>query len=224
VEIKKVCSLIPSYNEAKTIGELIRQLHELKITSYVVDDGSTDETASIAQAAGAVVLKHKKNMGKGASLRQGFSHVIKKGYDAVLVMDGDGQHKAADVSGFLSRMGETNADIIIGNRMLNTASMPKIRVATNRFMSALVSWMAGADIPDSQCGFRLIKRGVLEKVDLRSSNYEIESEFIIKAARLGFKIESVSVETVYEDEKSKINPFIDTLRFIRLLIRIAFQR
>jgi glycosyltransferase involved in cell wall biosynthesis len=219
---KSLCVLIPSYNEAKTIGSLVMELRAKALTVYVVDDGSTDKTAKIAEAEGAVVVKHKKNKGKGASLREGFKHILKRGFDAVIVMDADGQHKVSDIDIFVERMARTSADIIIGNRMDDVASMPPERIHTNRFMSGLISTMAGQHVPDSQSGFRLIKRRVLEKVDLKSSNYEIESELIIKAARAGFKIESVPIKTIYRGEISRINPVVDTLRFFRFLIKVSF--
>jgi len=91
-------------------------------------------------------------------------------------------------------------------------------------MSYLISRMCGHDIPDTQCGFRLIKRAVLESVKLSSANYEIESELLLKAAKKGFKIESVPVKTIYENESSRINPFVDTIRFIIFLIRTMAGR
>ena len=121
-------------------------------------------------------------------------------------------------------MDETCAYIVIGNRMSDTAIMPIARKLTNKFMSYLISRMCGHDIPDTQCGFRLIKRRVLESVSLNSSNYEIESELLLKAAKNGFKIESVPVKTIYEDEESRINPFVDTIRFIAFLVRTMVGR
>ena len=221
---KKICVLIPSYNEARTIGGLVCDLRARHLTVYVVDDGSADDTASIAESAGAVVVKHKKNMGKGASLREGFKHILKKGFDAVIVMDGDGQHRVPDIDNFIGTMEATGADIIIGDRMHDVKNMPAERVYTNKFMSSLISIIAGQHIPDSQSGFRLIKRAVLERVRLKSSNYEIESELIIKAARAGFRIGTAPIKTIYSDEVSRINPVMDTLRFISFIVRSFFER
>ncbi len=222
--MKNFCVLIPSYNEAKTIGGIVRELRRKGLVVYVVDDGSTDATAQLASREGAIVLHHKTNKGKGASLREGFTHILKKGFEAVLVMDGDNQHEVEDIDNFLARMDETGADIVIGDRMRDTSSMPYIRLHTNQFMSYIISKIAGQYIPDTQCGFRLIKSEALKKLELKSSNYETESELIIKAAKQGLKIESVPVKTIYQDEKSRINPATDTFRFIKLLIRLAFER
>lgn len=219
--MEKICVLIPSYNEAKTIGGLIRNLKSRFKNIYVVDDGSRDNTASVAISEGAAVVVHEKNKGKGASLREGFKHIIKRGFNTVLIMDGDGQHDASDIDNFIKKMDESGADIIVGNRMLDTSSMPLMRIATNRFMSFIISRICGQRVPDTQCGFRLIKSDVLHKIDLKSSNYEIESEILLKAARNGFKIESVPIKTVYNNELSRINPFVDTIRFLSFLVKTA---
>lgn len=217
----KNCILIPSYNEARTIGAITKELKGRGLTVYVVDDGSTDKTADIARAQGAVVIAHDKNKGKGASLIEGFDRIMKESFDACLIMDGDGQHATGDVDNFFEKMAETGADIVIGNRMLDTTSMPVTRKIVNRMMSGIISKMCGQAIPDTQCGFKLIKRSVLESIKLEFLNFEIESEIILKAARKGFKIESVPVKTVYQDETSKIKPMFDTIRFLSFLIKMA---
>lgn len=222
--MEKISVLIPSYNEARTIGGIIRELKGKNLSVCVIDDGSTDQTALIAEKEGAVVIRHEKNKGKGASLRDGFCYVLKGSSSAVLVMDGDRQHDTADADSFFRKMDETGADIVIGNRMLDTSSMPVTRKVTNRLMSFIVSKMCGHKMEDTQCGFRLIKRAVLENINLESSNYEIESELLLKAARKGFKIESVPVKTVYADERSRINPVVDALRFIALLIKTMVEK
>ena len=222
--MEKISVLIPSYNEAKAIGGIIRELRAKDLSVCVIDDGSTDNTSSIARDAGAFVIRHEKNKGKGASLIDGFAYVLKEGFSAVLVMDGDGQHCICDIYNFFNKMESTGTDIVIGNRMSDTSLMPVARKLTNKFMSCLISKLCGHGIPDTQCGFRLIKRSVLESVKLNSSNYEIESELLLKAAKKGFKIESVPVKTIYEDEKSRINPFVDTMRFIVFLIKTMAGR
>jgi len=222
--MEKISVLIPSYNEAKAIGGIIRELKAKGLSVCVIDDGSTDDTSAIAKEAGAFVIRHEKNKGKGASLIDGFAYVLKEGFAAALVMDGDGQHCICDIDNFFMKMESTVADIVIGNRMSDTSLMPIARKLTNKFMSYLISKMCGHAIPDTQCGFRLIRRNVLEGVKLNSANYEIESELLLKAARKGFKIESVPVKTIYENEKSRINPFVDTIRFIVFLIKTMAGR
>lgn len=214
---KKICVLIPSYNESATIKNVIRDLEDHGYPVFVVDDGSTDGSATLAVDAGATVIKHPVNMGKGAALRNGFKRVADEGYDEVIVMDADGQHKSEDIPAFIKKMDEVNAGMIIGNRMEDTSSMPLVRVLTNRFMSWMLSKVAGQYVPDTQSGFRLIKCDVLKNIRLNCSNFEIESELIIKAARKGYKIDSVPIKTVYANEVSKVHPVYDTIRFIMFM-------
>ena len=191
----------------------------------MVDDGSIDDTAVIAKREGALVIRNEKNMGKGAALRAGFGQAFKDGYEAVLTMDGDDQHDVTDIAQLIKKMREKpDAGMIIGNRMLDTGSMPRLRIAVNKFTSRLMSWVARQYVPDSQCGFRIVKKDVYDRIKLESSNFEIESEMIIKAARAGFRIESAPIKTVYQDEKSRINPIVDTLRFIAMMVRMALKR
>lgn len=213
-----LCVLIPAYNEANTIGLLVDELKTKRLKTYVVDDGSDDKTALIAKKNGAIVIRNRNNQGKGASLRMGFQRILKDGFDAVLTMDADGQHKVSDIDNFRHKMNEAEADLIIGNRMNDTKQMPYIRMLTNYFMSGMLSHFAGSSIPDTQCGFRLIKKEVLLKVNLEFKRYEIESELILQAAKYDFRIASVPIQTVYQGEVSKINPLVDTLRFINMLV------
>jgi len=215
----KVCVVIPTFNESKEIARLIREIKEKNPDVLVVDDGSIDSTAELAHASGAIVLRNPVNQGKGACLKEGFRYVIANGFDAALVMDGDGQHLPEDLPGFIKLAVTSEAGIVVGNRMNYTRNMPFIRIITNRFMSWIISILSKQDIPDTQCGFRLIKRSVLEKVKLKTSKFETETEILIKASRLGFKIDSVPIKTVYRGEKSQINPIVDTFRFIKFIIK-----
>jgi glycosyltransferase involved in cell wall biosynthesis len=214
----KICVVIPTLNEAKTIGAIVKQIRLQGLEAFVIDDGSCDNTSQAAKTNGAIVLRNEFNEGKGASLIKGFNYALAKGYDAVITMDGDGQHLPEDLPYFIRLAGHSNSGILIGNRMSKTRGMPFLRFATNAFMSWLISKITKQNIPDTQCGLRLIKREVLEKIKLKTLKYEIESEIIIRASRLGFKIESVPIKTVYRGEKSQINPFRDTFRFTKFII------
>jgi glycosyltransferase involved in cell wall biosynthesis len=215
----KTCVIIPTYNEAKTIGELVSQVRSQNMDVVVVDDGSQDNTFEIAQSRGATILRNEINQGKGASLIKGFRYALEKGFDAIVTMDGDGQHLSEEIPYFMRLAKYSDSGIFVGNRMSRPKTMPWPRLLTNKFMSYLISKITKQKIPDTQCGFRLIKKAVLEKLDLKTCKYETESEILIKGARLGFKIESVPIKTIYEGEKSQINPFVDTLRFIRYILQ-----
>jgi glycosyltransferase involved in cell wall biosynthesis len=215
----KVCVVVPTYNESGAIAAVLAQIRKQGLDVVVVDDGSSDGTAGIAERSGAVVLRNNRNEGKGASLAKGFRYCLAKDFDAVITMDGDGQHLPEDSAQFLHQARVSEADIFIGTRMSKTQHMPTVRFLTNRFMSWVISQVTGQNIPDTQCGFRLIRRRILEKLSLKSRKYEIESEMLIQAARLGAKIESVPIETVYAGQKSRINPLIDAWRFLRFIFR-----
>jgi len=151
-------------------------------------------------------------------LHSGFKEIFKKDFDAVIIMDGDGQHDPIEIPRFIQKCKEGNIDLILGNRV-KKKNMPFIRRLTNKFMSSIISSIVGQKIPDSQCGFRLIKRGILKKIDIKASNFEIESEIIIKAWRMGGRIVSIPISTIYRREKSKIKPMVDAIRFLKLIIK-----
>ena len=215
----KVCIIIPSYNEEKTIAQLVKAIRTQGQELLVIDDGSTDRTAELATSSGAHLLTHRTNKGKGVSLRDGFDYLKNLDFEAVITMDADGQHNPQDIPRFIEYARISQAGIIIGNRLKNRKNMPLIRYLTNRFMSDLLSRIIHQRIPDTQCGFKLIRRSVLDKIQLCSSNYEMESEILIKAARYNSKIESIPIETIYAGSLSQIRPLIDTFRFIKLIIK-----
>ncbi len=214
--------LIPAYQAESTIGALVRSLRDLQIPVIVVDDASTDRTVQRATESGACVIRRPVNGGKGAALKTGIAEVLKdRSTQWVLMMDADRQHLPEEIPLFFQeRLQRTEADLFIGNRMDYPEGMPLDRRWTNRFMSWLLSRCSGQTIPDSQCGFRLASRRLLERVTLRSNHFEIESELILRAARAGFRIVPVRIRCVYSSERvSFILPFLDTLRFLRLLIQ-----
>jgi len=218
-----IAILIPAHNEENTIGGLVAGLRERYETVIVVDDGSRDKTNVYAEENGAVVLTHSVCMGKGEALKTGFAYVLKHGIPAVITMDGDGQHPVSDVCNFENayRRNKTAA-MWVGKRKIRGTEMPVIRRLTNISMSLIISLLSGQWISDTQCGFRLIKREVIEKVRLFTSNFETESELLIKSGWRRYRISSVTISTVYSDEKSKINPNRDTIRFFRMLCIVLF--
>ena len=220
----KIAVVIPAHNEAQTIGPLVEAVRALGYDCIVIDDGSEDKTEAVAAHAHAVVLKTGGKSGKGNALKIGFDYVIKNGYEALIVMDGDGQHSPSDIGVFVACYKNTNVDIISGNRMQDPQGMPLVRLTTNRLMSWMISFFCRQQIPDTQCGFRLIKTKVLVAIKLESSDFEIETEVLIKASKKGFKIASVGIQTIYRDEVSKIKPVRDTVRFIAYLWRELLRK
>ncbi|MBI4846126.1 MAG: glycosyltransferase family 2 protein [Candidatus Omnitrophica bacterium] len=219
-----LCVLLPAYNEEKAIALIISRIKAILFDIIVVDDGSTDNTFKEAESAQAVVIRHEKNLGKGQALRTGFRYIVDKKFDGVLVMDADGQHSPDEIHKFMEYAGRSSAGIIIGNRMLDPKGMPWIRKITNIYTSYAVSKIIGYKIPDTQCGFRLIKAQVLEKITFSTGKYDTESEMLIEAARKGFKIESIPVKTIYDNHKSRIHPIIDAVRFWRLILKSMLKK
>lgn len=209
--------VIPAYNEAGHISGLISEVKKYHLEILVIDDGSSDNTFNIAKNLQVHAMLNLRNQGKGASLVKGFKYAIENNFDAVITMDADGQHLPQDLPLLMKAGEDEDTHIVIGNRMGQTGGMPFVRVITNKFMSWFISVISNQHMPDTQCGFRLIKSEVLKKVELRTSKFETESEILIKASRLGFKIKSVPVKSIYGREKSQINPFVDTFRFLRLI-------
>ena len=166
--------------------------------TLVVDDGSTDKTSDILRSLDTHFLISSVNCGKGTALQLGFRWFLDRSYDTLVIMDADGQHEAVEIPRLVQKLRESAADIVVGNRLEDPGPMPFLRVCTNRFMSALLSSLAGQKIPDTQCGFRALRRRVLEKIKLSCSRFEIESEMLLEAAKEGFHIQSLPVRAVYE--------------------------
>ena len=218
----KLCVLLPAYNEGAVIGGLVRKISGRISDVIVVDDGSIDNTCREAEEAGAVVLKNSSNLGKGASLRKGFEYIVRENYDALITMDADGQHDCGEIPSFIRAAEETGADILLGTRMGSVGGMPFLRLLTNVVTSMIVSALCLQKITDSQTGYRMIRTGVLRNVKLQTSNYETESEILIKASRKGFRIREIPIKTIYGNQVSGIKPGKDTLRFIKLVLKSVF--
>ncbi len=208
-------AVIPCLNEARTIEALVTAVRRLLAVVIVVDDGSRDGTAECAARAGAIVIRHSRNSGKGAALHSGWQRASEGGLDWVLTLDGDGQHSPDDIPLFFDQAERTGASIVVGNRMPDAARMPWLRRVVNRWMSARLSNAAGQSLPDSQCGFRLIRLSDLKGFSLTTEHFEIESEMLLAFARARLAIEFVPIRVLYKSEQSKIHAVDDTLRWFR---------
>ena len=219
----RIALLIPAYNAAGTIARVIEDALQFldREDIIVIDDGSGDETGKVAQAFGVTVLFHKSNRGKGAALRTGFEMIIARNYDGAIVMDADGQHEARFLPHFLARAAYGQEGLIVGTRMQRVGKMPWIRQLTNRLTSAIVSALAGQRIPDSQSGYRFIHIDVLRRLRLTTRRYDTESEMLIQAGRMGYRIGALAISSVYGEQISAIRPGRDTVRFIRLVMKTA---
>jgi glycosyltransferase involved in cell wall biosynthesis len=216
VNWKAQCAaIVPCANEAKTIGSLVTAVRSVLSHVIVVDDGSVDNTGSLARSAGAEVIRRDAHPGKGAALRAGLARAAERGFTWALMMDGDGQHAPEDIPALLAAAGPGNADLIVGNRMLHADRMPFVRRHVNKWMSRRLSGAAGVDLPDSQCGFRLMRLEALSAISLQTERFEIESEMLLAFIARKYSVKFVPVRVIYKDERSKIHPLRDTLRWFR---------
>jgi glycosyltransferase involved in cell wall biosynthesis len=215
-----IAAVIPAYQEQKHVGEVAQRARTQLEHVLVVDDGSTDATADRARAAGVDVVVHPQNRGKGESIKTGLRYWFDRGSEYVVVLDADGQHLPEEISRFVDATeAESDAKIFVGSRMDDTRSMPVLRRMVNRYMSNKISRICGQQIPDTQCGFRMLHRDIIPEVLSGASRFEYETEMLIIASRKGYRIASIPITTIYCDEVSSINPVRDTLRFFKLMRR-----
>jgi glycosyltransferase involved in cell wall biosynthesis len=207
--------VIPCFNEGASIASLVRDVRPHAALVVVVDDGSTDDTSALAAAAGATVLSHGQNLGKGAALKTGLSAALAHGFEWGLTMDGDGQHRPQDLPAFFSCAERADVQLVVGNRMHNARAIPWLRRQVNRWMSRRLSERAGQSLPDSQCGFRLVNLRVWAGVPLETDHFEIESEMLLAFVRAGYRVEFVPIEVVGRSRSSHIHAVTDSLRWWR---------
>jgi glycosyltransferase involved in cell wall biosynthesis len=221
IDRTNVAALIPSFREETRIAEVVKRSRQELDCVMVVDDGSPDQTSAEAEKAQAKVVRHAVNAGKGAAIKTGFRELLAGDCVYFLILDGDGQHLPEEIPLFIAEANRSGAQLIIGNRMNDTKTMPPLRKWTNRMLSSLVSRICRQFIPDTQCGFRMIHRDLVPHLFCETNAYEYESEMLFIAAQKGFRISSVPISTVYGEEKSKIHPVRDSIRFLKLMQRYA---
>jgi len=211
--MEDVFALIPGYQEGPRIaGVVAAAVRHLPVV--VIDDGSTDDTASQAETAGATLLRQVPNQGKGAALRAGFRYALDHGADAVVTLDADGQHDPAEVPSFLAAYGASHPELIVGRR--DFAAMPPVRRLSNTLGGALFSAAVGRRIPDNQSGYRLVGRRLMTALlDSREDGFAFEVEMIARAIALDLPIAWVPIRTIYAGEPSHIRPWTHLTGFLR---------
>jgi glycosyltransferase involved in cell wall biosynthesis len=225
-----VAAVIPAYQDERHIGDIVRRTREQLDKVLVIDDGSSDQTAQCAREAGAEVIVHDQNRGKGDAIKTGLTHWLaaanccgdRPGQEVrwVILLDSDGQHLPEEVDQFLTAAASaTQPTFFIGNRMNNVGRMPFIRRVVNRYMSRQISRVCGQEIPDTQCGFRMLDRQLIPELLGGGDRFDYDTEVLIIASRKGYRIDSVPITTVYTDQVSKIRPLRDALRFLKLIWR-----
>ena len=212
--METILALIPGYQEGPRIATVVEGARAF-LPVVVVDDGSTDDTAAQAEAAGAVVLRQIPNAGKGAALRTGFRYALEQGAAAVVTLDADGQHDPAEIPAFLAAFEASRPELVIGRR--DFASMPPVRRLSNTLGGWVFSAAVGRSVPDNQSGYRLIGRRLMTALlDSQETGFEFEVEMIARCIALGLPIADVPVRTIYAGEPSHIRPWRHFTEFLRV--------
>lgn len=210
-----IFALIPAYNEAARISPVI-EIARLHLPTLVVDDGSQDDTAGVAERAGATVLRQLPNQGKGAALRAGLRWGLARGYDAALTLDADGQHDPAEIPAFLARYAADHPDLLIGCR--DFSQMPLARRVANTLGRWSFSWALGQRVEDNQSGYRLLSRRMAEAVlDSQEQGFEFEVEMIVACVRAGYALAWIPIRTIYGDQGSHIDPWTHAVNWVRMV-------
>ncbi len=213
----EIIALIPAYNESRYIADVVTGALK-HVPVVVIDDGSTDGTGAAAALAGAKVIAHKVNQGKGKALNTGFDYAVQRGVDAAITLDADGQHDPDEIPLFIEAFRAGEGDIIIGKRTFG--EMPAKSQFGNRVGTWLLSKAMGQPIPDNQSGYRLLSREVMRQIRPTSTRFEAEVEILLRAQMAGFHLAWVPIKTIYNDKKSHFRPIHDSALFLKMVWRI----
>jgi glycosyltransferase involved in cell wall biosynthesis len=212
--VDTIIALVPGYQEAPRIGAVVEAARAF-LPVVVVDDGSTDDTASCAEAAGATVLVQSPNAGKGAALRAGFRYALERDVAAVVTLDADGQHDPAEIPLFLEAFARDRPELVVGRR--DFAVMPSVRRISNTLGGWLFSAAVGRRVADNQSGYRLIGRRLMTAMlDSTDPGFAFEVEMIARCIALGLPMTEVPIRTIYAGEPSHIRPWAHLAGFLRV--------
>ena len=227
IDAPLVSVIMPGWNCARYIRRAIDSVLAQTLANIeliIIDDGSTDGTGEAARDAGAEVFRLDRNSGKGTAIRAGLSRVLATDATHVLFMDGDLQHRPAEIPRLLAEASATGAAMVIGERVFVRDRMPASRYWANVIGSWALATLMGVDLRDTQSGFRVVRTDVLRTIDLEATGYEFETELVVKLARRGAALARVPIDAVYGAEQSKIRPVRDTTRNILLALVYRFLR
>lgn len=215
----RVAIVIPAYQAAATISDVVARVRTVLPDAQVilVDDGSDDGTGEEGRGTGVTVLTHPRNRGKGVALRRGIARACTEGAEAIVTLDGDGQHSPDQIPRLLQPIRARAADLVLGARARN-GPMPVSRRFTNWLSASLASRIGGQTVTDAQTGFRAFTRALAEQVQPAGDRYEFEANFLLEALRAGYRVASVEVPTIY-GAPSHFRYFGDTWRMVRAFAR-----
>lgn len=195
----KIALVVPAYKEAKKIEQVLSELKQYRLPVIVVDDGSKDQTFEIARKSGVKTLRHRVNLGKGAALKTGCELAFSEGAEAVIMMDSDGQHRAADLPKFIEALKSGQYDVVFGTRNYNLG-VPFVRFIGNKVASVLISVLFGIYVSDLLCGYRGFTKKAYEDFKWQSRGYGVETEMVIRTGVCKLRRCEVPVETIYYEK------------------------
>jgi len=220
----QVIAVIPAYNEERFIASVVLRTRPLVARVIVVDDGSSDNTANLATAVGALVLRQKSNQGKAAALTRGFQEALKLGADIVVCLDADAQHDPEDIPQVIEPISDAKADVVIGSRFLSISSkIPRWRQVGQHTLTSLTNLLSGTKVTDSQSGFRAFSADAVNKLDFRSSGLSVESEMQFLFEQSGVRVTEAPISVSYKDG-NKRNPVAHGLEVVDTMIRLVARR
>jgi uncharacterized protein (DUF2062 family) len=215
--MSRTCVVLPTYENAKTVGAVIRETLQHVPDLIVVDDGSTDGTAKVlSEFPGITVVRHERNKGKGAALLSGFAKASSLGFDRVITIDADGQHLPSEIPLFLAADEENPDAIWVGSRKRIGAKVSWGSRFANRFSDFWFWLESGAKLSDTQCGFRSYPLPLIERLRLDKTHYDLEVEVLVKGAWLGAKLKDVPVTAVYLPAGQRVSHFSPMRDFLRI--------
>ena len=223
----RICAVIPAFNNETTISKVVEKTRREIDHVVVVDDGSTDETARFAADAGAHVIRVSKNRGKGNALRISFRYALANNFDAIITLDSDLQHDPSEIPKFIRHHAINRSKIVIGARLYGRGKMPRIRYANNIIGTYTFSWLIGQPVEDSQCGFRLYDREVMENIQILNDGFEAEADILLRAGKRGYRIGFVPIKTIYfpnHEHRSYYRPIKDTFRISIIFLMNLFWK
>lgn len=222
---KRVCVIVPAYNEAAVIDNVIRNAQKIfstqpeKIDIVIVNDGSKDDTSTIALSAGAIVVDHIINSGAGAATATGLEYAKTNGYDIAATMDADGQHDPHDVIAGVRHILATGADLAIGSRLMNSTGMSLTKVVGNKGLSVITNLLFGVNTSDSQSGLRIFSNKSINELTWKTTSYEFCSEMLWRARQLHLGITEYPIKSIYTDySRSKGQSNWNAINIIKSLL------
>ena len=213
---------IPAYNEEKPIGDVIKKSLNYVDKVIVCDDGSRDLTSTKAKEANAIVIKHEKNLGKGAALKSLFKYALNVNADVVVTIDGDGQFLPEEIDKIIKPIIENDYDIVIGNRFDDHKEMPSYRKAGNKMLDKITKMAADLPFTDTQSGFRAYSKKAIESISFTIDGFGVDSEILIDASKKGLKITEEKVSVLYNtgEKTSSKDPISHSVGVMASLIEL----